>query len=565
VSELTLQQLLSCDPAPFIEAAVAWQEWAEEVDNMAEVFIRGIRDLGDAWPDGDAAEAARMRAAALRDELSNAYQPAQQIAQALRRLADGMVQLRDYAEIVVAGARADGYEVDAGAGTVTAPVYVYGDPTGRTSTLVNSYSTDLTAILQRARGLDDDVAREIAAHLPDPVLGFGTAVPPPINRFEVEALRDRIPEYVHQWWQSLTPTQQEQVIRDFPELVGWLDGVPADDRNTSNRLCLDNDLARLRQRAEDIRQRIADLQHGPAGHTRNNAYHMLRDELASVEADIDRLGKVTSTLDGLGDKGFLLGYDPAGDGKVIVAVGNPDTAAHTAVWVPGTNTELGDVQGNTSRVRHIQEAADLLTPETNDVAAIMWLGYDAPEVDMSVVTSGRSEQGGAALDSFVDGLNVAHRGGDHTVTAIGHSYGSAVVAEAALRGDGLAVNDIVVAGSMGMHTDNAANLNVDPRHVWAGSAAGDPISDPHGYPAVVAGEAGGGVGGGVVAGFASAFDQGHGVSPHQPEFGANQFHVDTTGHSAYWNEGSESLTNQAYIVVGEYNEVRLDHGEAPPQ
>jgi pimeloyl-ACP methyl ester carboxylesterase len=209
--------------------------------------------------------------------------------------------------------------------------------------------------------------------------------------------------------------------------------------------------------------------------------------LASVQAELDRLGKVEATLTGLGDNGLLLGYDPAGDGKAIVAVGNPDTAAHTAVWVPGLNTELADIQGNTNRVRHLQERADELTLEAaGDVAAVMWLGYDAPETGSSVLAHGRSEQGGKALDSFVDGLHVTNDGQGHTVTAIGHSYGSTVVAEAALRGDGLAVNDIVVAGSPGMHTDHAADLNIDPRHVWAGSAPLDPVSDPGDHPAAAA-------------------------------------------------------------------------------
>jgi Alpha/beta hydrolase len=568
LSELTLHQLLSCDPAPYVEAAAAWEEWAEEVDTMAEVYIRGVRDLGDAWPDGDAAEAARWRAAALRDELSNAYQPAQQIGWALRQLADGMVQIRDYTETILAGARACGLEVDE-AGAVTAPLDMYrsGSPE-EAARLVDGYANDLNSVLERARGLDDQIAQWIAAMMPDPVLGFGTAASRPISRSEVELQRRLPPWVVQAWWHTLTPMQQEQVIHDFPELVGWLDGVPADDRNTANRLHLDNDLSALNQRAEDLRQRVADLQDGPSGGlSGNNAYRMLHDELASVEADIARLDKVKSTLNGLGAKGFLLGYDAAGDGKLILAVGNPDTAAHTAVWVPGTNTELEDIHSNTERVKNLQQDADTLTQEAvGDVATIMWLGYDAPEFpdNTSVVTYGRSEEGGAALDSFVDGLRLTHEGGEYSVTAIGHSYGTAVVAEAALRGDGLAVNDIVVAGSPGMHTDNAANLNIEPRHVWAGSAPGDPFSDPNEYPAVVAGEAVGGVGGGVVTGLTLAFDHGHGISPHQPEFGANQFHVDTSGHSDYWKQGSESLLNQAYIVVGKYDKVTLDHGSPPP-
>ncbi|MFY1689261.1 hypothetical protein [Plantactinospora sp. WMMB782] len=60
-----------------------------------------------------------------------------------------------------------------------------------------------------------------------------------------------------------------------------------------------------------------------------------------------------------------------------------------------------------------------------------------------------------------------------------------------------------------------------------------------------------------------AYDDTHGASPHEQEFGANRFHVDTSGHSAYWQEGRTSLQNQAGIVVGRYDIVGLDHGLPP--
>jgi hypothetical protein len=171
----------------------------------------------------------------------------------------------------------------------------------------------------------------------------------------------------------------------------------------------------------------------------------------------------------------------------------------------------------------------------------MWLGYDAPEL-LTVLGSGRSEQGGVALNRFVDGLRATHDRGPSHVTAIGHSYGSTVVAEAALRGDGLAVDDIVTAGSPGMHTDRAEDLQIDPRHVWAGHAKGDPVS---GW-------------GGSIWGV-------HDNEPSDKDFGANRYVVDTEGHSDYWRPGSESLLNQAHIVVGQYDKVTLEHGSAPRQ
>jgi hypothetical protein len=101
----------------------------------------------------------------------------------------------------------------------------------------------------------------------------------------------------------------------------------------------------------------------------------------------------------------------------------------------------------------------------------------------------------------------------------------------------LAVDDIIVAGSPGMRVDNAGQLNIDPRHVWAGRAADDlvPVIGP----------------------------LSHDTAPHTEAFGANRFHVDTSGHTAYWRPDSESLRNQAHILVGQYDRVTLDHGRPP--
>jgi hypothetical protein len=62
-----------------------------------------------------------------------------------------------------------------------------------------------------------------------------------------------------------------------------------------------------------------------------------------------------------------------------------------------------------------------------------------------------------------------------------------------------------------------------------------------------------------------AYEQGHGISPHEEQFGANQYRVDTSGHTHYWDPDSESLRNQAQILVGGYGLATLEHGEAPEE
>jgi pimeloyl-ACP methyl ester carboxylesterase len=544
MSGLTLAALLAADAGGYGAAAAAWQQLATRVDDAAEQLIRGTRELEDAWPLGPASQAAHDKTARLRAEVSNTYNPARRVGQALREHADALPGLQQNARSIIDEAAAAGIAVDAATGTVTAPASMYQTSAPHTvAQTVNAYVHQLSGVLTAAAELDARTANAINANLPDPATGFGGLSLRPVSKEDLEAQKGRSPAEVAAWWNSLTPEQQEQAIADHPQLVGWLDGVPATDRDVANRIVLDRRVNELQTTEDAYRRRIAELEAmrpDPYSPEANELYQ-LRQEVAAIDKEQAKVDSVQRALDKLGDKGLLLGFDaePGRDGRAIVAVGNPDTAKHTAVWVPGLGTEMDDTAGNVNRVKNLQEAADGLTPEPNDVATVMWLGYDAPELD-SVVGSGRSEQGGPLLDRYVDGLRATHTGGPQHVTVAGHSYGSTVVAEAALRGDGLAADDIVTAGSPGMHTNRAEDLQIDPRHVWAGSADGDHVSGA----------------GGSVWGV-------HDNEPSDGDFGANRYATDTEGHSAYWTPGTESLLNQARVVVGQYGAVTLEHGSAP--
>ncbi|GAA2582506.1 hypothetical protein GCM10010435_70270 [Winogradskya consettensis] len=528
MSGVTLQLLLAADAGPWQKAATTWRDLAMRIDDAAEQLIRGTRGLEDAWPDGPGSAAALAESSRLQAEVSNTYNPAYRIYQTLDLHAHGLSDLRGQAESIVSSARQKGMKVDTATGTVTAPASA---PDGERQ--VVAVIGELEAVLSRAAALDDSTANAINVNLPDASTGFGQFTMPPVIRDTLAEQGGRTPAEIQGWWNALTPAQQEQAIHDFPDLVGAMDGVPATDRDTANRIMLDKDKVDLTRRAADLQAAID--KEGPRSH---RAVEM-RDELKQVRKELDGLDAVTTKLADLGPKGLLLGLDPAGDGRAIIAVGNPDTARHTAVWVPGLNTELTDTRGNVNRVVNLQQAADSRTAQADDVAGIMWLGYDAPELS-NVGGSGRSEQGGPLLDRFVDGLRATHDPGASHVTVEGHSYGSTVVAEAALRGDGLAADDIITAGSPGMHTDRAADLQIDPKHVWGGQADGDPVAGALGSVWGV-----------------------HGNEPTDEDFGANRYVTDTEGHSDYWKPGSQSLLNQAKVVVGQYDQVSLMWGEPP--
>ncbi|KWX08700.1 hypothetical protein TR74_13775, partial [Carbonactinospora thermoautotrophica] len=324
------------------------------------------------------------------------------------------------------------------------------------------------------------------------------------------------PQRVADWWKGLSEAEREQYLHAYPDRVGMLDGLPAVARDEANRSLLEQRLAELRGRRDRLSGEEEKILRG----------------LEQIETQLER-----SALDPKALPLYVLGLDTRGDGRAIVAVGNPDTAKHTAVVVPGLGTELNDIGGQIGRARRLARAADDMTPERGDVAAIAWLGYDAPELH-NVAGGGRAETGAPELDRFVDGIRAVHGSEHRHVTVVGHSYGSTVVGEAAKRPGGLAADDLIVAGSPGMRVDNIDQLQIERRHVWAGSAEGDRVS-----------------------GFLGNFS--HGPEPHEKDFGANRYVVDTEGHSDYWKDNSESLRNQARIVVGKYQEVSLEHGERP--
>ncbi|MEE1821625.1 alpha/beta hydrolase [Streptomyces sp. BE20] len=352
-------------------------------------------------------------------------------------------------------------------------------------------------------------AAETAADVRDVAKDLGLADPYVPDNKDPKASAD--------WWKYLTPEQQSTYVALYPERIGQLDGLPATVRDEANRLVLDQQLDELK-----------------AGNARGSG--LTADEYSTREQTLMKLKEQLDQHDtAVEDKRlFLLGLDAkayGGDGKVIVAMGNPDTADHTAVLVPGTGTTIDSTGGQLARVSDLQEAARQASKGTNQkVSVISWLGYDAPEVpiqqapNLAVVGTTRSSDGAEALRQFTQGTRVAQ--GDHPshLSVFGHSYGTTLVGAAAAGGEGLGADEIVAVASPGMTVDRAHQLQIDPSHFWTGRAEDDGIA--------------------LAAGLSLGFD------PVRGEFGGQQFEVDTSGHSGYWDDGSKSVDNQGRIIVG---------------
>ncbi|MFI1995056.1 alpha/beta hydrolase [Actinoplanes sp. NPDC020271] len=539
MSEITLQQVAETNAASFSSAADAWSRVASNLDAGLEKYIAAGQYLPAVWPTGTAAE---ERFAALRTELSNTYEPCRKISSALRTHADTVLSLQGMLSDIQSECAAAGLAVDLATGTVSSKNHLT-DATeaAQVAGLVQSYNGQLNELLTRARDLDRETA-EALGQLPPPKPGSGKTGPK-IAKEDLAALAGKNPAQVRDWWNSLTRDQQDQAIHDFPRDIGWLDGVPAVDRDKANRFGLD-----LEKQSLNDRLAAAD-----SWYERQEVLH----ELGRVET-------IEKGLQKLGPRGLLLGFDTSaysGDGKLVVALGNPDTARHTGVWVPGLSTTLDSTSGNIERIMKMNNAADALTRESSgDVSTVYWLGYDAPDLDnASVFENERSMAGRDPYLDFMQGLRATHETDGGHLVAMGHSYGSTVVGEAA-KTHQLPVDDIVVAGSPGMHVDSASDLMVDPKHVWAGASASDPVAHSGAWLDSNSDL----VDSSPLKEFAeTTADDLHGVAPDTPSFGANSWKADTHGHTHYWDDNSESLQNQSRVLAGVYNKVTLNNGTPP--
>ncbi|MDQ0685684.1 hypothetical protein QFZ56_004647 [Streptomyces achromogenes] len=360
--------------------------------------------------------------------------------------------------------------------------------------------------------------------------------------------KDGLPKDNAEWWNGLSPEEQAAWISMRPDAVGALDGVPATVRDEANRIVFDETRGAMRTELNSIPSPpLNEWTYITAGgypskvHTDEwmEWYNKYGERYDHLNKSLKGVNAIQKRFDSTGTNGlpeaYLLGFSADKDGRAIVANGNPDTADHTAVYVPGTTADLEGVEGDINRMINVWHAADGKSGG-DSVSTITWLGYDAPD---DVVKDAPFEHyaydGAPAFRNFMDGLDASHSGASpsHT-TVIAHSYGTTLVGAAAETGH-LNADDVVLAGSPGVKVSSAEEMDVPKGHVWNEEAEGDVVPDI-----------------GRLGHSGRDF-----VIPSDPEFGANQMTTDTEGHSGYWDTGKQSLLNQALVVVGKGDDVAL--------
>ena len=386
---------------------------------------------------------------------------------------------------------------------------------------------------------------------------------------------------VSTWWLMLPAARRHQLLTGNPAVLGWLDGLPAPVRDTANRTVFWSTYAKLEAEKAKLEAQVSGDTSGllavpGLGSLINDAdgAAVKQAELAHIEGILQGMDAIKAVL-GQPGKGqdnlppvYLLGFDATNLGHAIVSIGDPGTARDVVTYVPGLGSGFpSTASGDLTRATRLWRQASAIAPAGVTVASVYWLGYDAPQLDLKLSESSLSpvnlaqdaqvafaadaQDAAPALDSFAAGLAAAH---DPSFTAhtvmLGHSYGSLVVGEAAVRAPGKLADDLTFVGSPGVGVNKAAELGIPAGHVFAGAAAHDPVPDlPPADPA-------------DWLDGSSHF----GTNPAFPQFGARDFYVnpgspvsvtDPIGaHSQYWDVGSASLKNLAKITDGQYGQVQ---------
>ncbi|MFB9663015.1 alpha/beta hydrolase [Glycomyces mayteni] len=563
--------------ADFAPLAAVGEQWRAQAGRMeereSELDDLRRRQIGEAQWTGTVAEEVRSRVKLIGDDTVERAGECRRIAAAIEDAVE-VFKARQEELLELLASVPDGLSVDAD-----------GVATGEAAD-VAAFEQRLDAILDAVAEADETLHAAVAAIAGTTDAGERAELAAGValaDDFQDMLARDASPAEVNAWWDGLSPFEQQGLLEARPELLAQVDGIPSGIRDDANRTLLDGEINRREGEIEAVEDRLAA----------DPGNEDLQKRLADLQGTQERLTGLRSQVEepyqvGAGGPAldrYLLGYSSDGDGRAIVAIGNPDEADNVSVLVPGTGADLGNVGGSIDRAELMAGDAYWADPDAK-TASVLWLGYDAPDDIVPQAMDQKYAEGAAKdLSSFAAGMRAVDEDGRSHVTMTGHSYGSTTVGIAA-RDAGLDVDDMVFVGSPGVGVDSAADLGIPPDRVWAtrneediiGWAREDTIST------IVGGGGGGLLGGplgGLVGGAVGYFtsdhdDLIHGTDPVSDAFGGRTFHSDATrdadgldelwkdnveNHSSYWDGDNghprnAARDNMAYIVTGQTSGVR---------
>ncbi|MFE7872593.1 alpha/beta hydrolase [Micromonospora humida] len=544
-------QLWAASPSDWVAAGVAWRGLEAPVTRRRSGLAERAATLRTGWS-GGAATRAGGRLDGLRAELGTILPALVETDQVLAEFAGRLRVAKGRLAEAVALADRTGVAVDRHGGLRAVPPTWRGPESGVLPAWAGARPglsgggggngggagspaavAQVAAALREALALADVADREVAGRLAEltGAARTGWVQRPPPGR----PTDDATPAAVRAWWDGLTPAQRRWLVLHEPARIGPRDGVPAAARDQANRLLLAGHREAL------LAERRTVSASGSGGRSR---LRRIDRTLAALDGLAGRLAATT------GPRPYLLGLDPRGDGRAIVALGNPDRAHRVLTYVPGMTSDLADVPGELGRAARVQDRCTALAPG-DETAAVLWLDYDAPDFLPEASSPAQARDAGPDLHRFQEGLRATHDGPAARQTVLGHSYGSLVVGSAA-RDHGLAADALAFVGSPGVGVDRAGALGLPPGQVWS-STAGDDVIRLVEPPRELAGRAV--LATSPLASAASLFrPDDHqlwfGHDPSDPGFGGRTFPSGRGGHTGYWEPDNPALDGMARIVLG---------------
>ena len=295
------------------------------------------------------------------------------------------------------------------------------------------------------------------------------------------------PEEVSVWWALLSESEREALINKDPEKYGNLNGIDMASRAKANDLVLNGRIDAAGHRIPGtglLEKAQKEYDEAKAAYERDKDSFWGRqysddealERYRNAENKLNDLLAIKKALDGNSDISLIaLEFGERGENvRAALAIGDVDNAKHVTTLVPGMTTSCRrSTDLNLGYARNMIEAAeDAGGAEKGSVAAVAWMGYEAPphpeELDFSVASTHKAEVGGQKLNGFLTGIHSwrSERGMDVHQSAITHSYGS-TTGGFAMRdiGEGV-VDDFVYTGSPGSAVHSVGTLGVNPDHTW---------------------------------------------------------------------------------------------------
>ena len=295
------------------------------------------------------------------------------------------------------------------------------------------------------------------------------------------------PEEVSVWWALLSESEREALINKDPEKYGNLNGIDMASRAKANDLVLNGRIDAAGHRIPGtglLEKAQKEYDEAKAAYERDKDSFWGRqysddealERYRNAENKLNDLLAIKKALDGNSDISLIaLEFGERGDNvRAALAIGDVDNAKHVTTLVPGMTTSCRRSTDLNLRYAHnmIEAAETAGGAEKGSVAAVAWLGYEAPphpeELDFSVASTHKAEVGAQRLNGFLTGIHSwrSERGMDVHQSAITHSYGS-TTGGFAMRdiGEGV-VDDFVYTGSPGSAVHSVGTLGVDPEHTW---------------------------------------------------------------------------------------------------